>query len=185
MSPPSPQLLDLADLWSNFNPVLEFLSPKDLALFSNTNKKSLKYVQTLFKFINKSYENSDYGFTRENWYQEGGMRLKFKLPHKNCLLKVWEDKGNISDHVPYRKSNHLFENGAYYPFAKNAIAQIVKIEQRFGGAIKVHGWILSGSCTHMMRNSEGLKYFRPYPFWTYITIDTYKRFKLLPGLLKK
>ena len=72
MSPPSPQLLDLADLWSNFNPVLEFLSPKDLALFSNTNKKSLKYVQTLFKFINKSYENSDYGFTRENWYQEGG-----------------------------------------------------------------------------------------------------------------
>ena len=82
MSPPSPQLLDLADLWANFNPVLEFLSPKDLALFSNTNKKSLKYVQTLFKFINKSYENSDYGFTRENWYQEGGMRLKFKLPHK-------------------------------------------------------------------------------------------------------
>jgi len=185
MSPPSPQLLDLANLWANFNPVLEFFSPKDLASFSNVNKKSLKYVQTLFKFINKSYENSDYGFTRENWYQEGGMRLKFKLPHKNCLLKVWEDKGYIADHVPYRKSNHLFENGAYYPFAKNAIAQIVKIEQRFGGAIKVHGWILSGSCTHMMRNSEGLKYFRPYPFWTYITIDTYKRFKLLPGLLKK
>ena len=53
MTSPTLQLLDLANLWGNFNPVLEFLSPKDLSLFSNTNKKSLKYVQTLFKFINK------------------------------------------------------------------------------------------------------------------------------------
>ena len=187
-------LLDLGNLWESYDHILTFLPTKNLASFANINKKSLKFVQEFFKRIKKSYEKSDYGFILgDDGGGDGG--IQFKLPHKNCLLKVWEDHGQFHDHVTHRvfkesptlkrhRSTPLFGKDYSYQFANNAIIQIVKITQRSQDTIKVHGWVLSGSGTFMMRDDQDKEYFRPYPIWSYITVNTYKRFKILPGLLK-
>lgn len=178
-------LLDLGNLWESYDPILVFLPTKNLASFANINKKSLKFVQRFFKKINKSHEKSDYGFTLR--IDTGNEGIQFKLPHKNCLLKVWEDRGQFHDHVTHRvfagRSAPLFGQDYSYQFANNAIIQIVKITQRSQDTIKVHGWVLSGSGTFKMRDGDK-EYFRPYPIWSFITVNTYKRFKILPGLMK-
>ena len=176
-------LLDLGNLWQRYDLILQFLPTKDLASFANINKKSLKFVQDFFKTIKKSHEKSHYGFILgDDGGGDGG--IQFILPHEKCLLKVWEDKGQFHDHVVHRKSNQFFKPGGYsYQFANNAIIQITKIIQRSQDTIKVHGWVLSGSGTFKMLDNLGKEYFRPYPIWSYITVDTYKRFKILPGLL--
>ena len=175
-------LLDLGNLWESYDPILVFLPTKDLASFANINKKSLKFVQEFFKRINKSYPPKSYGII----FKDEG--ITFKLPHKNCLLKIWEDRGQFHDHVTHRvfagRSAPLFGRDYSYQFANNAIIQIVKITQRSEDTIKVHGWVLSGSGTFKMRDDQGKEYFRPYPIWSFITVNTYKRFKILPGLMK-
>ena len=176
-------LLDLGNLWASFDLILQFLPTKDLALFANVSKKSLQFVQDFFRTIKKSHENSHYGYILGNdGGGEGG--VQFKLPHEKCLLKIWEDKGQIYDHVTHRNSNEFFKSGYSYQFANNAIMQITKITQRSESVIKVHGWVLSGSGTFKMIDKDGKRYFRPYPIWSYITVDTYKRFKILPGLVR-
>ena len=175
-------LLDLGNLWESYDHILAFLPTKNLASFATINKKSLKFVQEFFKRIKKSYEKSDYGFT----LGPGNEGIQFKLPHENCLLKVWEDHGQFHDHVTHRvcaDRSPPFGKDYHYQFANNAIIQIVKIIQRSQDTIKVHGWVLSGSDTFMMLDDQGKEYFRPYPIWSYITVNTYKRFKILPGLL--
>ena len=167
-------LLDLGNLWASFDLILQFLPTKDLALFANVSKKSLTFVQDFFKTIKKSHENSHYGFIL------GERGVQFKLPHEKCLMKIWEDKGQIYDHVTHRNSNEFFKSGYSYQFANNAIIQITKIIQKSESVIKVHGWVLSGSGTFKMVDKHGKRYFRPYPIWSYITVDTYKRFKILP-----
>ena len=176
-------LLDLGNLWASFDLILQFLPTKDLVLFANISKKSLEFVQNFFKTIKKSHENSHYGFILgDDGGGEGG--VQFKLPHEKCLLKIWEDKGQIYDHVTHRNSNEFFKSGYSYQFANNAIIQITKIIQKSESVIKVHGWVLSGSGTFKMVDKQGKRYFRPYPIWSYITVDTYKRFKILPGLVR-
>ena len=177
-------LLDLGNLWASFDLILQFLPTKDLALFANVSKKSLTFVQDFFKTIKKSHENSHYGFICTGADAAGGAGVQFKLPHEKCLLKIWEDKGQIYDHVTHRNSNEFFKSGYSYQFANNAIIQITKIIQRSESVIKVHGWVLSGSGTFKMIDKDGKRYFRPYPVWSYITVDTYKRFKILPGLVR-
>ena len=177
-------LLDLGNLWASFDLILQFLPTKDLALFANVSKKSLTFVQDFFKTIKKSHENSHYGFICTGADAAGGAGVQFKLPHEKCLLKIWEDKGQIYDHVTHRNSNEFFKSGYSYQFANNAIIQITKIIQRSESVIKVHGWVLSGSGTFKMVDKQGKRYFRPYPIWSYITVDTYKRFKILPGLVR-
>jgi hypothetical protein len=171
-------LLDLGNLWQRYDLILKYLPTKDLASFANISKKSLKFVQDFFKTIKKSYENSHYGFIL------GHEGIQFKLPHEKCLLKIWEDKGQIYDHVTHRNSNEFFKSGYSYQFANNATIQITKIKQKSQDVIKVHGWVLSGSGTFKMIDKDGKRYFRPYPIWSYITVDTYKRFKILPGLVR-
>ena len=122
-------LLDLGNLWASFDLILQFLPTKDLALFANVSKKSLTFVQDFFNTIKKSHENSHYGFiSGDDGGGEGG--VQFKLPHEKCLLKIWEDKGQIYDHVTHRNSNEFFKSGYSYQFANNAIMQITKITQR-------------------------------------------------------
>jgi hypothetical protein len=164
-------LLDLANLWENLDHILTFLPTKNLVSFANINKKSLKLVQRLFKSINESHD--DYGFIV-------GENIKYKLPHEKCLLKIWSDRGHDLQH----KSNNFFGGNYSYQFANDAIIEIVTIKQISNTRIKVWGWVLSGYGTYMMRGIKGKEYFRPYPIWTYITINTYKRFKLMPGLMK-
>ena len=79
-------LLDLGNLWGSYDHILVFLPTKNLASFANINKKCLKFVQEFFKRIKKSHEKSDYGFILGA--DPGNEGLQFKLPHKNCLLKV-------------------------------------------------------------------------------------------------
>ena len=177
-------LLDLGNLWASFDLILQFLPTKDLVLFANISKKSLEFVQNFFKTIKKSHENSRYGFILGNAYGNGERGVQFKLPHEKCLMKIWEDKGQIYDHVTHRNSNEFFKSGYSYQFANNAIIQITKIIQTSESVIKVHGWVLSGSGTFKMVDKHGKRYFRPYPIWSYITVDTYKRFKILPGLVR-
>jgi len=180
-------LLDLGNLWESYDHILAFLPTKNLASFATINKKSLKFVQEFFKRINKSYKKSDYGFILGA--DTGNEGLQFKLPHEKCLLKIWEDRGQFHDHVTHRvfkaagRSTPLFGKDYSYQFANNAIIQIVKITQRSQDTIKVHGWVLSGSGTFKMLDDQDKEYFRPYPIWSYITVNTYKRFKILPGLL--
>jgi len=171
-------LLDLGNLWQRYDLILQYLPTKDLASFANISKKSLKFVQNFFKTIKKSYENYNYGFIL------GHEGIQFKLPHEKCLLKIWEDKGQIQDHVTHRNSNEFFKSGYSYQFANNATIQITKIKQKSRDVIQVWGWVLSGSGTFKMIDKNDKRYFLPYPIWSYITVNTYKRFKILPGLVR-
>ena len=96
----------------------------------------------------------------------------------NAVLRVWEIEGKRGFMQITSDTCH-FWGGPATQFANNALIRIIKITQESEYRIKVYGWVLSGAGTYMMKGKQG-PYFRSYPFWSYITIHNYKRFRLLP-----
>lgn len=167
----------LGDCWvSTLDNIVQYLKPQECFKFAKTSKKKLEYVKTYLNRVQEDY--TDYGFSEVCTPGESTLKLKFKLPHEKCLLRVWEIEGSRGFMQITSDTCH-FWGGPATQFANNALIRIIKITQESEYRIKVYGWVLSGAGTYMTKGKQE-PYFRSYPFWSYITIHNYKRFRLWP-----
>lgn len=157
----------LSNCWMDeLDQIIKFLEPCDFVNFASVSKNKTALIQKYLKKISKKYK--DYGFKTSD------EALIINLPHQKCLMKVWWDNGYCD------LQGYNFFGGPCFQFASKAIVKITKINKRSDCSYIVYGWCLGGEGTYKMMNGDGKKYFRPYPFWSYITHNNYKRFSFVP-----
>ena len=173
-------LQQLNALWcEKLDLIVQYLLPQDMFNFAKTEKANLSHVKNHLQRVKKKYEGKTWGFRIGG---ETNEQIKFDLPHKRCLIKVWQGDGRSTHPYMFVGNNQTeFFNGPSHQFASHALMYITSIKQDSIFRIRVTGWCLSGRGVYMMKEKQtGKRYFRPYPMWSFITPTNYKRFKFIP-----